>query len=92
LVSHDHASYYYLHLMHCIYLSISLLPTVIDPVEQEREELPEPAPVEDTNLERDQGKPRCILPHSLSFVYLLSYFMILDCAFGHRSCIEALVA
>jgi hypothetical protein len=46
--------------MHCIFLSISLLPTVIDPVEQEREEPPEPAPVEDTNLEQDQGKPQCI--------------------------------
>jgi hypothetical protein len=43
--------------MHCIYLSISLLPTVIDPVEQEREEPPEPAPVEDTNPELDEGKP-----------------------------------
>jgi hypothetical protein len=51
--------------MHCIYLSISLLPTVIDPVEQEREEDsnaidPEPELVEDTNLKQDQGKPRCI--------------------------------
>jgi hypothetical protein len=27
--------------MHCIHLSISLLPIVIDPVEQEREEPPE---------------------------------------------------
>jgi hypothetical protein len=78
--------------MHCIHLSISLLPTTIDPVEQEREEPPEPALVQDTNPEQDQGKPRCILPHSLSFIYHLSYFMILDCALGHRSCIEALVA
>jgi hypothetical protein len=31
--------------MHCIYLSISLLPTTINPVEQEREELPVPAQV-----------------------------------------------
>jgi hypothetical protein len=78
--------------MHCIYLSVSLLPTVIDPVKQEREKLPEPAPVEDTNPEQDQGKLRCILPHPLSFIYFFSYFMILDCALGHRSCIEALVA
>jgi hypothetical protein len=77
--------------MHCIYLSVSLLPTMIDPVEQERDELPEPAPVEDTNPEQDQGKPRCILPHPLSFIYFFSYFMIPDCALGHRSCIEALV-
>jgi hypothetical protein len=46
--------------MHGIYLSISLLPAMIDPVEQEREEPPEPAPVEDTNPKQDQGKPRCI--------------------------------
>jgi hypothetical protein len=46
--------------MHCIYLSVSLWPTAIDPVEQEHEEPPDPAPVEDTNPEHDQGKPRCI--------------------------------
>jgi hypothetical protein len=46
--------------MHCIYLSGSLLPTAIDPVEQEREELLKPAPVEDTNVWQDQGKPQCI--------------------------------
>jgi hypothetical protein len=46
--------------MHGIYVSISLLPTVIDPVEQEREEPPELAAVEDTNPEQDQGKPQCI--------------------------------
>jgi hypothetical protein len=46
--------------MHCIYLSVLLLPTAIDLVEEEREELPEPASVEDTNPEQDQGKPRCI--------------------------------
>jgi hypothetical protein len=65
---------------------------LIDPVEQECEELPEPAPIEDTNPEQDQGKPRCILPYSLRFIYLLSYFMILDCVLDYRSCIEALVA
>jgi hypothetical protein len=43
--------------MHCIYLSILILSTVIDPVEQKREEPTEPAPVEDTNLEQDQGNP-----------------------------------
>jgi hypothetical protein len=32
----------------------------MDHVEQEHEEPPEPAPVEDTNPEQDQGKPRCI--------------------------------
>jgi hypothetical protein len=81
-----------LHLMHCIYFSVSLLPTAIDPVEQEREELPEPAPVEYTNPEQDQGKLRCILPHPLRFIYFFSYLMILDCALGHRSRIEGLVA
>jgi hypothetical protein len=46
--------------MHCIYISVSLLPTAIDPVEQEREEPPELAPVEATNPEQDQGKLWCI--------------------------------
>jgi hypothetical protein len=65
---------------------------VIDRVEQGHEEPPEAAPVEDIDPEQDQGKPRCILPHPLSFIYFFSYFMIHDCALGHRSCIEALVA
>jgi hypothetical protein len=43
-----------------VLMSSSLLPTAIDHVEQEREEPPEQARVEDTNLEQDQGKPRCI--------------------------------
>jgi hypothetical protein len=46
--------------MHCIYLSVSLLPIVIDPVEQGREELSELAPIEDANPEQDQGKLWCI--------------------------------
>jgi hypothetical protein len=57
---HDHVTCFSLHLMHCIYLSISLLATAIDPVEQEREELPVPAPVKYTNPEQDHGKPQCI--------------------------------
>jgi hypothetical protein len=47
-------------LLHCIYLSVSVLPTVIDPVEQEHEEPWELALVEANNLEQDQGKPQCI--------------------------------
>jgi hypothetical protein len=78
--------------MQYIYLSVSFLPSAIDLVEQEREELPEPAPVEDTNLGHDQCKLWCILPHPLSFIYFFSYFMIPDCALGHMSCIETLVA
>jgi hypothetical protein len=46
--------------MYCIHLSVSLLPIVIDFMEQEREESPELAIVEATNSEQDQGKPRCI--------------------------------
>jgi hypothetical protein len=64
----------------------------IDYVEQGREEPPEPAPVKDTDPVQDQGKPRCILPHPLIFIYFFSYFVILECALGHRSWIEALVA
>jgi hypothetical protein len=78
--------------MHCFHLSVLSLRIVIDHVEQGREEPPGPVPVEDTDLEQDQGKPRCILPHPLIFIYFFSYFMISDCALGHRSCIEALVA
>jgi hypothetical protein len=33
---------------------------VIGHAEQGPEETPEPAPVEDVNLEQDQGKARCI--------------------------------
>jgi hypothetical protein len=62
-------------------------------MEQGREEPLEPAPIDNTNPEQDQGKPRCILPHPLSFIYpFFSCFMVLDCALDHRSCIEALVA
>jgi hypothetical protein len=32
----------------------------LDPAEQEPDELPEPAPTEETNLEQEQGKPWCI--------------------------------
>jgi hypothetical protein len=65
---------------------------VIDHVEQGREELSESAPVEDSEPDKDESKLRCILPHPLTFIYFLSYFMIHDCALGHRSCIEALVS
>jgi hypothetical protein len=75
----------------CTLVSYSLR-IAIDHVEQGREELLEPAPVEDTNPEQDQGKHRCILPHSLIFIYFFSYFVILECALGHSSWIESLVA
>jgi hypothetical protein len=78
--------------MHCFYLSVSSLRIAIDRVEQEHEKPPEPAPVEETNPEQDQGKLRCILPHLLSFIYFFSYFMNPNCALGDRSCIETLVA
>jgi hypothetical protein len=78
--------------MHYFHLSVSSLRIAINHVEQGREEPPKSAPVEDTNLEQDQGKPRCILPHPLNFIYFFSYFMIPDCTLGHRSCIEVLVA
>jgi hypothetical protein len=58
---------------------------VLDPTEQEPEELSEPAPAEETNPEQEQGKPRCIKPLSLSFIYNLILFMIFGCALGHKS-------
>jgi hypothetical protein len=33
---------------------------VLDPMKPEPEELPEPASDEETNPEREQGKPQCI--------------------------------
>jgi hypothetical protein len=42
--------------MHCIYLGVSSLHIAIDHMEQGREELSEPVPVEDANPEQDQGK------------------------------------
>jgi hypothetical protein len=55
--------------MHCFHLSVRSLHFAIDHVEQGREEPPELASVEDTDPEQDQGKPRCIVPHPLSFIY-----------------------
>jgi hypothetical protein len=63
----------------------------IDHVEQGREEPSEPSSVEDTDPEQAQGKPKCILPHPLIFIYFFSYFVILERALGHTSWIEALV-
>jgi hypothetical protein len=78
--------------MHCFHLSVSSLSIAIDHVEQGREEPLEPAPVEDTDPEQDEGKTRCILPCPLSFISFFSYFVILECALGHRFWTEALVA
>jgi hypothetical protein len=39
---------------------------VIDHAEQGPEEAPEPAPVEGTNPQQEQGKPRCIEPPTLN--------------------------
>jgi hypothetical protein len=32
----------------------------LDPAEQEPDELQDPAPVKEANLEQEQGKPQCI--------------------------------
>jgi hypothetical protein len=39
----------------------------IDHVEQGPKEPPEPAPVEEANIEQEQGKTQCIKPPPLSF-------------------------
>jgi hypothetical protein len=78
--------------VHFFHLSVSSLRIAIDHMEQGREEPPEPAPVEDSDPEQDQGEPQCILSHPLSFIYFFYYFMILNYALGHMGCIEALVA
>jgi hypothetical protein len=47
--------------MHCILYLVSHTYTfALDLVEPELEEPLEPAPVEETNPEEEQGKPRCI--------------------------------
>jgi hypothetical protein len=48
-------------LMFCTFMALShIYAFVIDPTEQEHEELQEQAPVEGANPEPEQGKPRCI--------------------------------
>jgi hypothetical protein len=47
-----------MHYIICRCLILALF--TLDPVEHEPEELQEPAPVEDVNLDQDQGKPQCI--------------------------------
>jgi hypothetical protein len=47
--------------MLCTFMALShTYALAIDPVEQKSEELHGQALVEDTNLEPEQGKPRCI--------------------------------
>jgi hypothetical protein len=48
---------------------------MLDHAELESEELTEPTPVEETNPELNQGKPRCIPPPSLTFT-LKQYSML----------------
>jgi hypothetical protein len=59
----------------------------LDPVHEEPEVEAQVDPTEEANPEPEpeQGKPRCIKPHSLSIVYLYILSMILDCALGCRS-------
>jgi hypothetical protein len=55
------SQYCTLHPMHCMLCLESHACTfVLDPAEQEPEELQEPAPAKETNPEQEQGKPRCI--------------------------------
>jgi hypothetical protein len=51
----------------------------IDHAEQGRVEPPEPASVEIGDYEQDQGKPRCIPPKSLSFIFDIFYNTICLC-------------
>jgi hypothetical protein len=50
------------------YIGVSYLNFYVRPVEQELEELQEPTPIEEANLEQEQGKPQCITPLSLTFI------------------------
>jgi hypothetical protein len=46
--------------MYYIYVGVSYLHIMIDHVEQGHKEPSEPAQVDDTNPEQEQGKPQCI--------------------------------
>jgi hypothetical protein len=66
--------------MHCIMLTIAHIQPfyALDqvPVEPESEVQAEQAQVEEfTNLSLEQGKPRCIPPHSLAFIYYESLYL-----------------
>jgi hypothetical protein len=78
--------------MHYTFVSVSYLHITIDPTEQEPEELQEPTQVEETNPEQEQGKPQCIWPSSLNFIYLYLSIMILACALSCTSWMDVVVA
>jgi hypothetical protein len=52
---------------------------------------PQASSGEGTNLALDQGKPWCIKPPSLSFVYLYILIMILTCTLSCRSWMDVIV-
>jgi hypothetical protein len=41
---------------------------------------PQASSGEDTNLDLDQGKPQCIPPKSLSFMFKALFIILVDCA------------
>jgi hypothetical protein len=48
---------------------------------------PQASSCEDTNLALNQGKPQCIPPKSLSFIFETLFVILFDCALSYRSCI-----
>jgi hypothetical protein len=74
---------YCIALMHCtIYLLAHMRSFTLDRVESEPGVQAEQAQVEAiTNLDLDQGKPRCIPPIILGFSFNIYNYVLLDCAF-----------
>jgi hypothetical protein len=66
------------------YANISFVLHSLDPVneEPELEVQAEQVLAKETNLEPEQGKPRCITPQSLIFILNLIFYVKNDCALG----------
>jgi hypothetical protein len=65
----------------------------LDHVELELREPTEQVPAEDpTNLALNQGKPRCISPKSLSFIFETLFIILFDCALSLQDLYGTLAA
>jgi hypothetical protein len=65
---------------------------MIDHAEQGREEPSEPPPVKGANCEQYQGKPQCIPPHSLSFIFGTLIIILFDCALSLQDFCDTVAA
>jgi hypothetical protein len=81
------------YLLHCtMLLSAHVSSYTLDHVESELKEPTEYAQSEDlTNLVLDQGKPQCIPPHSLTFIFESLLYVEFICALSYRNCVGTIV-